>query len=407
VNGGLFGQLAGQTMFVTRSQTDRNPELQRFRDCFKQNSPPYFCLAALFGIAMANGMRSISLVKDEAQIAYQERYAEGFRNSYSALWKAFGAEEMVDRSAYRMSIPPKLSPFSIVTHRSRALARRRNWLEIALSAQQAMLRERLRAAPPPIDGVALEHCLGLGTPSSDRRLRSRTEVGEFAERNLACRRGAEPAEPTQPGVASDGSARRSQAFWGVGALLLVSALAATVLVPHWQRREHARDVLLPALADALAKSPHSNASLLDMALEVENAIPGDRSLARLWPKIATTLSIETQPANAGVYWKDYDRPDAPWHFAGTTPLKDATVPQDLLRVELRKEGFQTIDLVSAGYQAQGGDRSPTTQARPLGEPAAAHGAHSRVGEPVGPARSRAVGHERTGVPGRQVRSHEP
>ncbi|HEV2269974.1 MAG TPA: hypothetical protein VGR92_10975, partial [Steroidobacteraceae bacterium] len=47
---------------------------------YKQNSPPYFCLASVFGIAMANGMRAIFLVKDEAQIAYQERYAEGFRN---------------------------------------------------------------------------------------------------------------------------------------------------------------------------------------------------------------------------------------------------------------------------------------------------------------------------------------
>ncbi len=526
VNGSLFSQPPEHTMFVTRSQTDRNPELQRFRDCFKQNSPPYFCLASVFGIAMANGMRSIFLVKDEAQIAYQERYAEGFKNSYSVLWKAFGAEEMVDRSAYRMSVPPKLSSFSIVKHRSRALARRRNWLEIALSAQQAMLQDRLRTAPPPIDGVALEHCLGLGSPSSDRRLQPRTEVGGFAfdpqaphdrqgsnrpkapeppsgapPRNLARKSGAVfvsyasedaeaaarvaqalkiagietwfdrselrggevwerrirqqvrdcalfvpivsastqarsegyfrlewrladertrltgrprtfllpvcvdaapgqsvdvpdaflavqwtrlpdgkasaafiehvsrlllaasaaaavPVAPTQLVAASHGSSRRSQAFWGVGALLLVLALAAAALVPPWQRHEHARNVLLPALVDALAKSPDSNASLLDMALEVEKAMPGDRSLARLWPKVATTLSIETQPANAGVYWKDYDTPDAPWRFAGTTPLKDARVPRDLLRVELRKEGFQTIELVSPGYLVHVGTDPP-------------------------------------------------
>lgn len=373
VNGSLFGPQPEHTMFVTRSQTDRNPELQRFRDCFKQNSPPYFCLAAVIGIAMANGMRAIFLVKDEAQIAYQERYAEGFRNSYSALWEAFGAQEMVDRSAFKMAVPPTLSSLSIVKHKNRALARRRNWLEIALSARQAMLQDRTCLTRPPIDGEALVHGLGLWGPSSDRRLQPRRSGvgGAFEPRAPLHRPGngqsksANASEDSEVAVRGAqalkvaGSARRSQTFWGLGGLLLVLALAASALVPAWQRREHARNVLLPALADALAKLPHSNAGLLDMALEVEKALPNDRSLAKLWPKVATTLTIETQPAGAGVYWKDYDTPDAPWRFAGTTPLKDAPVPRDLLRVELRKEGFQTIELVSPRYLVHAGTDLPS------------------------------------------------
>jgi len=152
VDGSLFGLRSERTMFVTRNQTDRNPELQRFRDSFKQNSPPYFCLASVCGIAMANGMRDIFLVKDDAQIAYQERYAEGFRNSYSAFWEAFGAQEVDDGHAYKMSIPPKLNPLSIVKHRNRAVARRNLWLEVALSARQEMLKDRTSWAPRPIDG---------------------------------------------------------------------------------------------------------------------------------------------------------------------------------------------------------------------------------------------------------------
>jgi uncharacterized protein VirK/YbjX len=156
VDGSLFGLQPGRTMFVTRNQTDRNPELQRFRDSFKQNSPPYFCLASVCGIAMANGMRAIYMVKDDAQIAYQERYAEGFRNSYSALWEAFGAQQIDDRRAYWMSIPPKLIPISIVKHKKRAVTRRNNWLEIAMSTRHAMLEGRISWTPPPIDGEALE-----------------------------------------------------------------------------------------------------------------------------------------------------------------------------------------------------------------------------------------------------------
>lgn len=155
VDGSLFGFRSERTMFVTRNQTDRNPELQRFRDSFKQNSPPYFCLASVCGIAMANGMRAIFLVNDDAQIAYQKQYAEGFRNSYSALWEAFGAQQIDDGHAYTMSIPPKLNSLSIVKHRNRAVTRRKHWLEIALSARQAMLEDRTSRAPRPIDGEAL------------------------------------------------------------------------------------------------------------------------------------------------------------------------------------------------------------------------------------------------------------
>jgi len=162
VSGSLFGLQPGHTMFVTRSQTDRNPELECFRNSFKQNSPPYFCVAAVCGIAMANGMRAVVMIKDEAQIAYEARYAEGFKNSYSGLWEAFGAQEIVGGPAYVMSIPPKLSPLSSVKHRNRALARRRNWLEITLSARQVMLQDRTNWAPPPIDGGALAQHLSTG-----------------------------------------------------------------------------------------------------------------------------------------------------------------------------------------------------------------------------------------------------
>jgi uncharacterized protein VirK/YbjX len=154
IDSSLFGLQSERAMFITRSQMDRNPELQRFRDTFKQNSPNYFCLASVWGIAMANGMDAIFLVKDDAQIAYAERYAEGFRNSYSALWEAFGAKEIKGRGVYRMSIPPEVAPLRIVTHKNRAARRRRNWLEVALSTRQAMLKDRTSRVPPPIEGEA-------------------------------------------------------------------------------------------------------------------------------------------------------------------------------------------------------------------------------------------------------------
>jgi len=201
VNGSLFGVGPGRTMFVTRSQIVRNSELQRFRDTFKQNSPPYFCLAAVCGIAMANGMRAIFMIKDDAQLGYAERYAEGFRNSYSALWEAFGAQELDHLHAYTMSLPLKLNPLSRVKHKGRATARRRNWLEIALSARQAVLEVRTSRAPPPIEGEAHALLQYLADAQAD------TKVANLRQPHLA-----DPAKATgvllvEQGYAKDAAAK--------------------------------------------------------------------------------------------------------------------------------------------------------------------------------------------------------
>ena len=150
--------------------------------------------------------------------------------------------------------------------------------------------------------------------------------------------------PQPPLRARSGHSRAAR--WMLVCALVLMVVAASVIVPAWQRREQARNVLLPAIEETLAKSSSSDAQLLDKALEAEKALPNDRALAKLWPLIAVPLTIETQPAGAGVYWKDYGSPEAPWHFAGTTPLKNTRVPRNLLRVEIRKQGFETIELVS-------------------------------------------------------------
>jgi uncharacterized protein len=138
VDTAVFGLPGGTAMFITRNQTYRNDALNRFRAAFKQNSPPYFCLWALSGIAMANGMRSIYAIKHQAQVSYSERYADGFRNSYDNFWSKFAAEE-VDPQAYRLATPFALAPLEGVKHRARAAARRRYWQSIAQDSRHVML----------------------------------------------------------------------------------------------------------------------------------------------------------------------------------------------------------------------------------------------------------------------------
>ncbi len=151
VHGALFGIDAPMTLLVTRNQTNRNAALQRFRADFKQNSPPYFCVAAVCGIAMAHGMREICLIRDEAQVGYDPRFAQSFKNSYSGFWPSFGAQPLDKHDAFSMTVPPALNPIANVKHKSRAAARRQNWLEIMVNARQAILKDRLTRSPIPID----------------------------------------------------------------------------------------------------------------------------------------------------------------------------------------------------------------------------------------------------------------
>ncbi len=151
VKGSLFGVDSKITLYVTRNQTYRGPALEQFRRDFKQNSPPYFCVAAVSGIAMAHGIRQMCLIKDDAQIAYDKQFADSFRNSYSEFWQIFGAREIADRHAFVMTLPVELNPISAVKHKSRAISRRQNWLDIMVHTRQVILENRITRSPHPID----------------------------------------------------------------------------------------------------------------------------------------------------------------------------------------------------------------------------------------------------------------
>ena len=134
----VLGLGGGTLPFITRNQSVRRDStaLLRFRQDFPQNSPSYFCLAALHGIAQVNGNRRIAAIRHDCQVAFDERYASGFRNSYCELWKSFDAAEL-GRVAHVMAVPLAVpSPSTVkAKHRKRATDRRRHWAEIAQNVQ--------------------------------------------------------------------------------------------------------------------------------------------------------------------------------------------------------------------------------------------------------------------------------
>ena len=144
LNANVFGLTSNMTMLISRNQTDRTPSRDLFNQCFKQNAPQFFCLAAVCGIAMTNEFETVLAIKHDAQIVYDRTFDSGFRNSYTALWEKFHAVE-IDRHVYKLNVPLKVRPLQLVdsVHRARARNRRKYWDDIMQSARSAMIEYRL------------------------------------------------------------------------------------------------------------------------------------------------------------------------------------------------------------------------------------------------------------------------
>jgi uncharacterized protein len=149
VDAARLGRDAGQgpVLFATRSQSQPadSPGLASFRSDFPQNSPAYFGLAALSGLAAALGQARIVGVRDACQIAYEACHAAGFRRSYDDFWLGFGARPM-GAHGFEMPVPAAVVPLEQLKarHRARARQRREHWRQVA-EAAQAAVRPYLKA----------------------------------------------------------------------------------------------------------------------------------------------------------------------------------------------------------------------------------------------------------------------
>lgn len=143
--------------FITRNQTHVHAELATFRACFKQNSPPYFLLAALAGIGLAFGMDEVYAIESTSQVSFEAQYESSFRNSYDEFWEKYNATRPVPE-AFRLALPLQLRDLSELRskHRSRAEQRRRAWGEVSQAATSALSGywrglPEMRAQPPSHD----------------------------------------------------------------------------------------------------------------------------------------------------------------------------------------------------------------------------------------------------------------
>ena len=149
VDGAIAGMPAGLLPFIARNQgrwTDSGPAFEAFENAFPNNSPSFFCFAAMQGVAQAVGVEQVVAVKCTSHIAYDPLEVKHFANAYDGFWKILGGSEMAG-DTWLIPLPFYLKPLADMPskHRKRAAQRREYWRAIGDSARATLQRHLLHA----------------------------------------------------------------------------------------------------------------------------------------------------------------------------------------------------------------------------------------------------------------------
>ncbi len=196
------------------------------------------------------------------------------------------------------------------------------------------LREVRAEVPPELERIATR---ALEKPR-DRRYGSAEEMLSDLETVAAELRG--PATTTrQPVTRAVRSGRRSMAFAAVGvALVGVAALGGWWMYNVGQMRE-AREQLA-RLSDLVGEEKYSEAFRLASSLDAR--LSGDPEFETIRSELFLPGGVTTTPADAEVYVKGYDEPDADWIHLGRSPL-DVRGFLAYFRWRIVRPGFATFE----------------------------------------------------------------
>ncbi|WP_296952134.1 DUF535 family protein [uncultured Massilia sp.] len=155
VDGRFAGVDAPLLPFVARNQghraqaADLADAFRAFERAFPNNSPSFFCFAALQGIALALGMDQVVAVKSARQCAHDPAAVNHFANAYDGFWQVLGGVA-TDGRGWRVALPFHVKPLADMPskHRKRAALRRAHWRAIGDEAGLALRRHLVQDHAP-------------------------------------------------------------------------------------------------------------------------------------------------------------------------------------------------------------------------------------------------------------------
>ncbi len=144
VEGAVVGVDLPIVPFVTRNAglwRDAGGAFEAFEQVFPNNSPSFFCFAALQGAVQALGFDRVVAVRGSAHVAYEAAQDKAFENAYDGFWRILGGAEL-DARSFLVPLPFYLKPLQDMPskHRKRAAQRREHWRAIGEAARGVLLR---------------------------------------------------------------------------------------------------------------------------------------------------------------------------------------------------------------------------------------------------------------------------
>lgn len=153
VEGALFGIDLPVIPFVSHNAgrwSEAGAAFEAFERVFPNNSPSFFCFAALQGVAQSLGIDRVVAVRGAAHVGYDAARDKEFENAYDGFWRILGGVEK-DAGSYLVPLPFYLKPLQDMPskHRKRAALRREQWRAIGDSARSTVLRHMVSLAAKP------------------------------------------------------------------------------------------------------------------------------------------------------------------------------------------------------------------------------------------------------------------
>ena len=123
-------------------------------------------------------------------------------------------------------------------------------------------------------------------------------------------------------------------------LLTLGSLSAWWL-HHISRTRWARDQAVPQIAQLIEQEEFGKAYAL--AVQAERYIPDDPMLAKFWPAISSSVSINTTPSGVSVFRKNYNASDSEWESVGRSPIEKRRFPLVDSQWKFELKGFATVE----------------------------------------------------------------
>jgi len=127
-------------------------------------------------------------------------------------------------------------------------------------------------------------------------------------------------------------------------ILIIIAIVITIIfrMRHQSNIRWAKEQAIPQIVQLYSKRVNLTEAY-QMALKAQKYIPKDPVLIDLLSQITTYISIQTDPANADIYIREYNDIDSEWQFLGQSPIDSLGMPENTMyRWKIEKEGYDTV-----------------------------------------------------------------